>query len=126
MTEKEIKELKDRDKDGLLIYESIANNAGQDDDCLPELCEALTQVDHSGQFTASAARFLHAVDADAYADLVRPLVAATIDLDRERKYIGDLFQSLYGPVDGLDVEAMSAADNNFRRMYKRLFADTAM
>ena len=126
MTEKEIKELKDRDKDGLLIYECIANNAGQDDACLPELCKALAEVDLSGQFTASAARFLHAVDSTRYADLVRPLVAATIDLDRERKYIGDLFQCLYGPVEGLDVAAMSAADNNFRRMYKRLFADTAM
>lgn len=126
MTEKEIKELKDRDKDGLLIYECIANNAGQDDACLPELCKALAEVDHSGQFTASAARFLHAVDSTRYADLVRPLVSATIDLDRERKYIGDLFQCLYGPVEGLDVAAMSAADNNFRRMYKRLFADTAM
>ena len=126
MTEKEIKELKDRDKDGLLIYECIANNAGQDDACLPELCEALAEVDHSGQFTASAARFLHAVDSTRYADLVRPLVSATIDLDRERKYLGDLFQCLYGPVEGLDVAAMSAADNNFRRMYKRLFADTAM
>lgn len=126
MTEKEIKELKDRDKDGLLIYECIANNAGQDDACLPELCKALAEVDHSGQFTASAARFLHAVDRTGYADLVRPLVSATIDLDRERKYLGDLFQCLYGPVEGLDVAAMSAADNNFRRMYKRLFADTAM
>ncbi len=126
MTEKEIKELKDRDKDGLLIYECIANNAGQDDACLPELCKALAEVDLSGQFTASAARFLHAVDSTRYADLVRPLVSATIDLDRERKYIGDLFQCLYGPVEGLDVAAMSAADNNFRRMYKRLFADTAM
>ncbi|MGM9864656.1 MAG: hypothetical protein ACI30P_00030 [Muribaculaceae bacterium] len=126
MTEKEIKELKDRDKDGLLIYECIANNAGQDDACLPELCKALAEVDLSGQFTASAARFLHAVDSTRYADLVRPLVSATIDLDRERKYLGDLFQCLYGPVEGLDVAAMSAADNNFRRMYKRLFADTAM
>lgn len=126
MTEKEIKELKDRDKDGLLIYECIANNAGQDDAYLPELCKALAEVDLSGQFTASAARFLHAVDSTGYADLVRPLVSATIDLDRERKYLGDLFQCLYGPVEDLDVAAMSAADNNFRRMYKRLFADTAM
>ena len=126
MTETEIKELKDRDKDGLLIYECIANNAGQDDACLPELCKALAEVDLSGQFTASAARFLHAVDSTRYADLVRPLVSATIDRDRERKYLGDLFQCLYGPVEGLDVAAMSAADNNFRRMYKRLFADTAM
>lgn len=126
MTEKEIKELKERDKDGLLIYESIANNAGQDDACLPELCEALAAVDHSGQFTASAARFLHAVNAEAYDAIVRPLVSATIDLDRERKYLGDLFQSLYGPVEDLDVEAMSAADNNFRRMYKRLYAEAPM
>lgn len=126
MTEKEIKDLQDRDKDGLLIYEFIANNIGDCDDSLPALAEALCTVDRTGQFTASAARFLNAVNAEAYKEPVRTLVAATIDRDRERRYIGDLMESIYGPLEGKDVEAISAADNNFRRMYKRLYADTAM
>ncbi len=126
MTEKELKELINRDTDGLLIYEYIANNTGRDDSVLPALCEALCEIDRTGQFTASAARFLNAVDAVAYADEVRRLAESTIDRDRERRYIGDLMESLYGPVDALDIKAMSAADNNFRRMYKRLYADSAM
>lgn len=126
MTEKEIQDLQDRDNDGLLIYEFIANNIGECDADLPALADSLCIVDRTGQFTASAARFLHAVNADAYAEPIRALVAATIDRDRERRYIGDLMESIYGPLDGKDISALSAADNNFRRMYKRLYADTAM
>lgn len=126
MTEKEIKDLQDRDNDGLLIYEFIANNIGECDADLTALADSLCTVDRTGQFTASAARFLHAVNADAYAEPIRTLVAATIDRDRERRYIGDLMESIYGPLEGKDITAMSATDNNFRRMYKRLYADTAM
>lgn len=126
MTEKEIKELQDRDTDGLLIYEYMANNIGRIDEDMPALCEILCTDDRTGQFTASAARFLHAVDAETYAASVKRLVSSTIDRDRERRYLPELMESIYGPVDALDVAEMSAADNNFRRLYKRLYADTAM
>lgn len=126
MTEKEVKELRSRDKDGLLIYEYIANHVGECDADLPALVDALSQIDRTGQFTASAARFLHAINTEAYDPEVRVLVAATIDRDREHRYLADLMENIYGPVGNIDVTARCAEDNNFRRLYKRLYADTAM
>lgn len=121
MTPEQIQSLKAKDSDGLLTYEYIANNIGECDADLPELINILRQIDLSGQFTASAARFLNAIDADRYADAVRALVAATIDHDRERAYLGDLIENIYGSDYAEHAEELSATDNNFRRMYKRLF-----
>lgn len=126
MTEKDIKDIVSRDTDGLLIYEYIANNIGECDDDLPALCEAMCAVDRSGQFTASAARYLNAVNSDLYADSVRFLVASTIDKDRERRYLGDLMESIYGKLEDIDIDALCATDNNFRRIYKRLYVDSPM
>lgn len=121
MTPEQIQSLKAKDSDGLLTYEYIANNIGECDADLPELIDILRQIDLSGQFTASAARFLNAIDADRYANAVRALVAATIDHDRERAYLGDLIENIYGSDYAEHAEELSATDNNFRRMYKRLF-----
>lgn len=121
MTPEQLQSLKAKDSDGLLTYEYIANNIGECDADLPELINILRQIDLSGQFTASAARFLNAIDADRYADAVRALVAATIDHDRERAYLGDLIENIYGSDYAEHAEELSATDNNFRRMYKRLF-----
>ena len=121
MTPEQIQSLKAKDSDGLLTYEYIANNIGECDADLPELIDILRQIDMSGQFTASAERFLNAIDADRYADAVRALVAATIDHDRERAYLGDLIENIYGSDYAEHAEELSATDNNFRRMYKRLF-----
>lgn len=126
MTDQELTKLKNTDSDGLLTYEFIANNIGECDEQLPELAQILVEVDRSGQFTASASRFLNAINADAYADTVRTLVAATIDRDRERRYLPELMESLYGADFESRSAELSATDNNFRRMYKRLYGDTAM
>ena len=75
---------------------------------------------------ASAARFLHAIDAEHYAEAVRRLVALTIDRDRERRYLGDLMTSIYGEDYAERTPQLIATDNNFRRMYKRLFPDSPM
>lgn len=121
MKAEELDKLKRNDKDGLLTYEYIANNIGECDGELEALCELLCEIDLNGQFTASAARFLHAIDAEAYGEHVRRLVASTIDRDRERAYLGDLIENLYGADYHARARELSAADNNFRRMYKRLF-----
>ena len=126
MTEEEIKNLREKDSDGLLTYEYIANNIGRCDDSLPALADLLRDIDLSGQFTASAARFLNAIDAEAYRETVRTLVAATIDRDRERRYLGDLMLCIYGDDCMNRADELCAADNNFRRIYKRLYTDTAM
>lgn len=126
MTEEDFNTLRKADKDGLLTYEFIANNVNDLGDDIMPLADILADVDRSGQFTASAARFLHAVDAERYAPAVHNLVAATIDRDRERRYLADLMQSIYGDVSETHAQQLCVVDNNFRRMYKRLYSDSAM
>ena len=116
-----------RDRDGLLTYEYLANHI---DDLRPDdldlLVDNMITVDRSGQFLAIAARYLHAIDADDYASAISRLVAATIDKDREHRYLPDVLNSLYGPDYHSRVAELSANDNNFRRIYKRLFPNSVI
>lgn len=60
------------DPDGLATYEFIANNIEvltQED--IELLASNMIQVDVSGQFCTSAARYLNAIDSQAYASPVR-------------------------------------------------------
>lgn len=115
-----VKEL-EKDSDGLLTYEYIANNI---DTCLPDidfLVENMIRVDASGQFVVSAARYLHAIDAEAFAGAISRLVASAIEKDRERRYLPELMQGLYGNNFKERAAELSANDDNFRRIFKRLF-----
>lgn len=123
MNEDDIKALAS-DCDGLANYEYLANNIGRCDDDIPAIIDNMQRVDLTGQYMASAARFLHAIDAEHYADAVRRLVALTID--RDRRYLGDLMTSIYGEDYAERTPQLIATDNNFRRMYKRLFPDSPM
>lgn len=109
------------DPDGLLNYEYLANNIADIADDLPGIVENIRRVDLSGQFTASAARYLHAIDPVQFAPAIRELVAATIDKDREHRYLPDILQGLYGPDYREHAAELSVTDDNFRRIYKRLF-----
>lgn len=120
MTAEDNKRLQ-KDPDGLLNYEYLANNIADIADDLPQIVENIRRVDRSGQFTASAARYLHAIDPQGFAETIRELVAATIDKDRERRYLPDILQGLYGPDCEARAAELSATDDNFRRIYKRLF-----
>ena len=121
MTEDDIKTLK-HDADGRQSYEYLANHIGEcDPDAIEKIIDNMERVDLSGQFMASAARYLHAIDADGYRPAVRRLVAATIDKDREHKYLADLLQGLYGADYETNAAALCSTDDNFRRIYKRLF-----
>lgn len=120
MNQETIKELA-KDPDGLLTYEYIANNI---DGCYPDidfLVDNMIKVDSTGQFLVSAARYLHAIDHAKFNDAIDRLVSSAIDKDRERRYIGDLLESLYGADYRARAEELSRTDNNFRRIYKRLF-----
>lgn len=125
MNEDDIKALAS-DCDGLANYEYLANNIGRCDDDIPAIIDNMQRVDLTGQYMASAARFLHAIDAEHYAEAVRRLVALTIDRDRERRYLGDLMTSIYGEDYAERTSQLITTDNNFRRMYKRLFPDSPM
>ena len=81
----------------------------------------MERVDLTGQFMASAARYLNAIDAEGYRPAVRRLVAATIDKDREHRYLADLLQGLYGSDYEVNAKTLCTTDDNFRRIYKRLF-----
>ena len=104
-----------RDADGLLTYEYIANHIDSlDGNDLDRLVDNMIAVDLSGQFLASAARYLHAID------------ASTIDKDREHRYLPDILNSMYGPDYADRADELSAADNNFRRIYKRLYPNSVI
>lgn len=125
MNEDDIKALAS-DPDGLANYEYLANNIGRCDEDIPAIIDNMQRIDLTGQYMASAARFLHAIAAERYADAVRRLVALTIDRDRERRYLGDLLTCIYGEDYAARAQELIATDNNFRRIYKRLFPESPM
>ena len=109
-------------EDGLAIYEYMANNIDNLSDAdVKELIDLMTRVDRNGQFAVSTARYLHAVEDNKYAEYVDILVKAAIEKDRERKYIIDLLAAFWGS-DYMDhVAGLNASDDNFRRIYKRIY-----
>lgn len=120
MTE-DIKKQLSADADGLLTYEYIANHIDTCHEDIDFLVENMMNVDKSGQFLVSAARYLSAIDSGMFADAISRMISAAIDKDRERRYIGDLLESIYGRDYRERAAELSAADNNFRRIYKRMF-----
>ena len=119
MSEEILKKLR-KDEDGLATYEYIANNIGNCDDIMPKLVENIIQVDRNGQFVVSTARYLHAIDKDKYAESIDTLIKAAIERDREHKYIPDLLSSIWGADYAERVDELNK-DDNFRRIYKRVF-----
>lgn len=120
MTEDDIKRLS-KDADGLLTYEYIANHIGDDDLDISRLVDNMIQVDRSGQFVVSAARYLAAIDAHGFSGAIDRLVKAAIDKDREHRYIPDLLPSLWGADYESRADQLIATDDNFRRIHKRVF-----
>lgn len=121
-----IKKRLEADADGLATYEYIANHI---DNCAADmdfLIENMNRVDLTGQFVISAARYLFAIDREGFADAIDRLVTLGIDKDRERRYLGALMEQFYGVDYAARAEELSASDNNFRRIYKRLFPHGAI
>lgn len=110
-----------KDEDGLATYEYIANNIGKCDAMMPDLVDNIINVDRNGQFLVSTARYLNAVGKEKYAACIDKLVKAAIDKDREHKYIPDLLSSLWGEDYANRVDELNVTDDNFRRIYKRVF-----
>jgi hypothetical protein len=114
------KKLQD-DPNGLMTYEYIANHMGQVDDIMSELVENIIDVDRSGQFVVSTARYLHAIDREKYAQDIDMLIKAAITKDRDRAYLPDLAATIWGNDYQGRAQELSATDDNFRRIYKRLY-----
>lgn len=109
------------DKDGMATYDFIVNHVDSCLESMPELVDNLRRVDISGQFLASTARFLCAVDRDKFSGWITPLIEGAIEKDRERRYIGALLQAIWGSDYMERAEQLKAEDDNFRRIYKRIY-----
>ena len=120
MIDVDIKNKLEKDPDGLLTYEYIANNIDSCFEDMDWLVANMIAVDLSGQFVASAARYLYAIDAEGYKEFISQLIAAVIEKDREHRYLPDLIQGIWGDDYAQRVEELSK-DDNFRRIYKRLY-----
>ncbi len=110
------------DETGLLTYEYIANNInnGIEDD-LDLLVDNIIRVDKKGQFVVSTARYLNAIDKKAYELQIDKLIKAAITVDRERAYLPVLAASIWGDDYKQRATQLTATDDNFRRVYKRLY-----
>ncbi|MDE6018797.1 MAG: hypothetical protein K2G85_08300 [Muribaculaceae bacterium] len=109
------------DEDGMATYDYIVNNVDTCIDCMPELYDNLRRVDISGQFLASTARFLCAIDREKFAGWITPLVEGAIEKDREHRYIGSLLQAIWGSDYKERADELKASDDTFRRIYKRIY-----
>ena len=109
------------DQDGMATYDYIVNNVDSCMEHMPELVENLRRADISGQFLASTARFLCAVDREKFAGWIQPLVEGAIEKDRERRYIGSLLQAIWGADYKERADELRASDDTFRRIYKRMY-----
>ena len=121
--EEERKKRLENDDTGLLTYEYIANNINSGDISqeIDWLVNNIIKVDHTGQFVVSAARYLNAIDSDGYASQIDRLIKAAIEVDRERAYLGTLAASIWGDEYKERAASLIASDDNFRRIYKRLY-----
>lgn len=114
------------DPDGLLTYEYIANHIGTDALEIDWLADNIIRVDANGQFTGSAARYLNAINSGQFAPQISRLIAATIDKDREHRYLAALMQGIWGDDCEERAAELSAGNDNFRRIYKRLYPSSAL
>lgn len=108
------------DQRGMKLYEYIVDHAETLGEELDGLIHRLRGVDTTGQFLASTARFLAAIDRTRFEQWLAPLIEGAIDKDRERKYIGSLLQAIWGDDYEDRCDALCKEDNNFRRIYKRI------
>ena len=119
--EEDTKKKLQADPDGLLTYEYIANHIDTVEPDLSWLVDNMQRVDLSGQFVISAARYLFAIDPVRFAPYIDRLIKAGIDKDREHAYLPDLIMALWGPDYQKNAAEISTHDDNFRRIYKRLY-----
>lgn len=108
--------------EGMAIYEYIVDNV---ETCEPEMGELvckLRMADTTGQFLASTARYLSAIDREKFDRWLTPLIEGAIERDRDRRYIGSLLEGIWGEDYKDHVEELKGTDDNFRRIYKRIYS----
>lgn len=118
-----LKKRLESDAIGLLTYEYIANNINNEGfgDDVDWLTDNIIRVDKTGQFVVSTARYLNAIDKEAFVQQIDRLIKAAIVVDRDRAYLGVLASSIWGDDYQTRADSLIASDDNFRRIYKRLY-----
>lgn len=114
------------EREGMSLYERLVDCVEADCSELPELVMKLRDCDTTGQFLASSARYLHAIDHEQFEPWIVALIEGAIDRDRERRYIGSLLEAIWGPDYESRIEELNASDNNFRRIYKRIIPSAGL
>lgn len=109
--------------EGMRIYEYIVDNAESDSLQMGDMVMKLRHADTTGQFLCSTARYLAAVDRERFDQWIAPLVEGAIEKDRDRRYIGSLLEALWGQDYAERVEELKKSDDNFRRIYKRIYSE---
>ena len=119
----QLKKRLEKDETGLLTYEYIANNINNEglSEEIDALVDNIINVDKSGQFDVSTARYLNAIDKVKYNEQIDRLIKAAIVADRERAYLPDLAASIWGNDYKDRASTLIVVDDNFRRIYKRLY-----
>lgn len=108
---------------GLEAYQYLIDHCETCGDEIAEHIAKLRSVDNTGQFLASAARYLAALDREKFEPWITSIIEGAIEKDRERRYIGSLLQAIWGEDYKDRAEELKASDNNFRRIYKRIFPE---
>ena len=115
-----------KDTDGMLTYEYIANNVSTCSQIMPALIDNMRRANSTGQFVASTARFLAAVDREHFSSAIDELIEVAIEKDREHRYLGSLLKGIWGADYESRVNELRENDDNFRRIYKRLYSNSVI
>lgn len=122
----ELEKILTGDSDGMASYEYLVNHTDADCDCIDRVADNIIRVDASGQFVSSAARYLNAIEPERCAPTIRRLISAAIEKDRNHVYIPDLLTAIWGKDYADHVEELKESDDNFRRIYKRVYPSGAI
>lgn len=105
---------------GMKAYEFLVDNINGDKELIDNAINDIVKSDTTGQFTASAARFLSAIDPESFAPHINILLQSVIDKDREKQYMPALLPSIWGTDYMNRAEELRDLDDNFRRIFKRV------
>lgn len=114
------------DVDGMVSYDYLVNNIDTNSVAVGLAVENIGRVDQTGQFAASAARFLHAIDPVHFEEEIDTLLKIAIDKDREKAYLPSLLSCIWGEDYLSRVDELREADDNFRRIYKRVHPSSSI
>lgn len=126
MNSNTIESKEDLEEAGLEAYQYIVDNCETCGDGMSECIARLRSVDSTGQFLASTARYLVALDREKFEPWLTPLIEGAIEKDREHRYIGSLLQAIWGDDYMEHADDLKETDNNFRRIFKRIYPEAPL